>query len=307
MKTANEFRGAYTVMVTPFKEDGSGIDEKALRRFIDWQIAEGVPGLMPLGSTGEFLACDDKERTDITKWTIDHVAGRVQVIVGTANHRTEVAIRYSQEAEALGADGVMIIPPYYYKPSDDEIYTYYARINEKISIPIMLYNNPFNNRVDMSAEFVAKMWRELENVKYIKEASGVTERAYEVRRLTGDGMVVFGGWRPLEAYLIGAKGHVSPYGNYMPRQSVALYDLAVKGEVAKAEALYNTVLEITKLIDGKMAVQKALCGLAGYPMGEPRAPRHTMKELGKDGAQRVEKLKAILAGLGVLSAAQAAE
>ena len=204
MKTANEFRGAYTVMVTPFKDDNSGIDEKALRRFIDWQIAEGVPGLMPLGSTGEFLAVDDAERTSLVTWTIDHVAGRVPVIVGTANHRTEVAIRYSQEAEALGADGVMIIPPYYYKPSDEEIYTYYARIDEKISIPIMLYNNPFNNRVDMSAEFVARLWRELGNVKYIKESSGVTERTYEVRRLTGDGMIVFGGWRPLEAYRIGA-------------------------------------------------------------------------------------------------------
>ncbi|HJO68831.1 MAG TPA: dihydrodipicolinate synthase family protein, partial [Rhodospirillales bacterium] len=224
-----EFRGAYSVTVTPFTDDGSGIDERALRRFVDWQIDEGVPGLIPLGSTGEFLAVSDDERTQVVKATIDQAAGRVPVLVGTANHRTEVAIRYSQEAQDLGADGLMIIPPYYYKASDEEIFTYYQRIDEAVSIPIMLYNNPFNNRIDMSAEFVARLWRELDNIKYIKEASGVTERVYEVRRLTDDGMIVFGGWRPFEAYLLGAKGHVSPYGNYMPRQSVALYDLTVKG------------------------------------------------------------------------------
>ncbi|MDP6804751.1 MAG: dihydrodipicolinate synthase family protein [Rhodospirillales bacterium] len=301
-----EFRGAYSVTVTPFTDDGSGIDEKALRRFVDWQIDEGVPGLIPLGSTGEFLAVSDDERTQVVKATIDQAAGRVPVLVGTANHRTEVAVRYSQEAQDLGADGLMIIPPYYYKASDEEIFTYYQRIDEAVSIPIMLYNNPFNNRIDMSAEFVARLWRELDNIKYIKEASGVTERVYEVRRLTDDGMIVFGGWRPFEAYLLGAKGHVSPYGNYMPRQSVALYDLTVKGDLKAAEALYNTLLEITTLIGGQMAVQKALCRLVGYPMGDARPPRHTLAELGEDGARRLAGAKAVLEDLGLIPVEKAA-
>ena len=301
-----EFQGAHTVTVTPFTDDGLGIDERALRRFVDWQIDEGVPGLIPLGSTGEFLAVSDDERTQVIKATIDQAAGRVPVIVGTANHRTEVAIRYSQEAQDLGADGLMIIPPYYYKPTDEEIFNYYRRIDEAVSIPIMLYNNPFNNRVDMSAEFVARLWRELDNVKYIKEASGVTERVYEIRRLTDDGMIVFGGWRPYEAYLLGAKGHVSPYGNYMPRQSVALYDLTVKGDLKAAEAIYNKLLEITTLIGGQMAVQKALCRVVGYPMGDARPPRNTLAELGEDGARRLAGAKAVLEDLGVVPVEKAA-
>jgi len=306
-KQHDTWRGAYTVFVTPFTEDRRKIDEKALRRFLDWQVESGIPGVIALGSTGEFVAVSDAERTQIVKATVDQIAGRIPVLIGTAAHRNEDAIRYSVEAQALGADGLMIIPPYYYKPTDEEIYTYYKEIDREVSIPIMLYNNPFNNRVDMSAEFVARMYHELKNVKYIKEASGVTERVYEVRRLTNDGMIVFGGWRPWEAYLIGAVGHVSPYGNYMPRQSQAMYDLAMAGKIKEGEALYNKVLEVTKLIGGHMAVQKALCRLVGYPMGEPRRPRHTLAEMGKDGADRVEKLKKVLGELGVLPTRQAAE
>ena len=153
-KEVHEFPRSYTVTITPFTEDHGAIDLEAHRRFIDWQLASGVPGLIILGTTGEFLTVSDAERTEFVRTTIEHVAGRVPVLVGTMNAYTDNAVRYSREAEALGADGLMIVPPYYYTPTDDEIFGYYRAISEAVSIPIMLYNNPVTSNVDMSAALV---------------------------------------------------------------------------------------------------------------------------------------------------------
>ena len=141
--------------ITPFTEDGKAIDIPAWTRFLDWQLAEGVPGIIILGTTGEFLTLTDDERTQFVEATVKHVAqARCTVLVGTMNAYTPNAVRYSREAEELGADGLMIIPPYYYTPTEDEIFAYYKAICETVSIPIMLYNNPFTSNVDMSAKLV---------------------------------------------------------------------------------------------------------------------------------------------------------
>ncbi len=144
---AKEFRGSYTVSVTPFTEDGSGIDFGALKNFLDWQLEVGVPGIIALGSTGEFLAVNDEERRQIVETYVNHIDGRMPVIIGTMNAHTPNAVRHSRQAEDLGADGVMIIPPYYYTPTDDEIFRYYEAIDAAISIPVMLYNNPVTSNV----------------------------------------------------------------------------------------------------------------------------------------------------------------
>ena len=114
------FRGSYTVAITPFTEDGSAIDVAALKRFLDWQVAVGVPGVIILGTTGEFLTVTDAERELLVDTTVKHVAGRMDVLVGTMNAHTPNAVRYSREAEELGAAGLMIVPPYYVTPTDDE-------------------------------------------------------------------------------------------------------------------------------------------------------------------------------------------
>ena len=117
-----QFRGSYTVTITPFSEGGKKIDLPAWRRFLDWQIRTGVPGIIILGTTGEFLTISDEERRMFVEATVKHVRGRVHVLVGTMNSYTPNAVRYSREAEELGADGLMIIPPYYYTPTEDEIF-----------------------------------------------------------------------------------------------------------------------------------------------------------------------------------------
>ena len=139
---AHNFRGSFAVTVTPFTGDGSRLDIPAWRRFLDWQLAEGVPGIIILGTTGEFLTISDDERFEFVEATVKHIDKRIPVLVGTMNAHTPRAVRHSVEAEKLGADGFMIIPPYYYTPTDDEIFAYYKAICDKTSLPIMLYNNP---------------------------------------------------------------------------------------------------------------------------------------------------------------------
>src|SRR5581483_4310485 len=197
------FRGSYTVSITPFTEDGRKIDLPAWRRFLDWQIRTGVPGIIILGTTGEFLTISDEERRQFVEATVKHAKGRLHVLVGTMNAYTPNAVRYSREAEELGADGLMIIPPYYYTPTEDEIFAYYKAICEKVSIPIMLYNNPYTSNVDMSAALVARLTRDFEQIRYIKEASQDMARVYDICELTKGVMNVFAGQRVVESYMYG--------------------------------------------------------------------------------------------------------
>ncbi|MEM8665757.1 MAG: dihydrodipicolinate synthase family protein, partial [Pseudomonadota bacterium] len=267
-------KGSYTVTITPFTEDGSAIDYAAWRRFLDWQVACGVPGVIILGTTGEFLTVSDKERAEFVEATIAHTAGRMKVMVGTMNAHTPHAVRYSMEAEAAGADGLMIIPPYYYTPTEDEIVAYYGAICEKVGLPIMLYNNPFTSNVDMSAALVARLTKSFEQIRYIKEASQDVARVHDIIEATDGVMNVWAGERVVESYLLGATGYVNPYGNYIPRASRAFVDWMGAGRAADA-------MRVQRLIDAMQAVigeghptyghqcySKALARAAGYPVGD---------------------------------------
>src|SRR5215469_3831866 len=127
------FRGSYSVTVTPFTADRRAIDVEVLRRFMEWQVESGVPGVIVLGTTGEYLTVSDEERALIVETTVKQVARRANVIVGTMNAHTPNAVRYSKQAEELGADGLMVLPPYYYTPTDDEIWRYYRAVSEAVS------------------------------------------------------------------------------------------------------------------------------------------------------------------------------
>ena len=236
-----QFRGSYTVTITPFTEDGKAIDMAAWRRFVDWQLAEGVPGLIILGTTGEFLTITDDERRAFVEATVRQVAKRVPVLVGTMNAYTPNAVRYSREAQELGADGLMIVPPYYYTPTEDEIFAYYRAICEAVTIPIMLYNNPFTTNVDMSAKLVARLTSAFEQIRYIKEASQDMARVYDIIEETDGVMNVFAGERIVESYLYGAIGYVNPYGNYIPRASHRICDFITEGRLEDAKQIERVI------------------------------------------------------------------
>ena len=290
------FRGSYAVTITPFTDDGSRIDIPAWKRFVDWQLAEGVPGLIILGTSGEFLTISDDQRSLFIESTVKHVAGRVPVLVGSMNAYTPIAVRYSVEAEALGADGLMIIPPYYYTPTDDEIFGYYRAICEKVSVPIMLYNNPFTSNVDMSAKLVARLTRAFEQIRYIKEASQDMARVYDIVEQTDGVMNVFAGQRIVESYLYGAVGYVNPYGNYIPRASTLICDLCAERRFDEAKRIERLINKIYATIQeghptyGHQCYSKALAAAQGYPVGDVRPPLTTFKELGQEGEKRLAKV-----------------
>ena len=305
---SKSFRGSYTVTITPFTEDGSAIDVPALRRFLDWQVAAGVPGVIILGSTGEFLTVSDEERRLFVKATVEHVARRMDVLVGTMNAHTPNAVRYSREAEELGADGLMIVPPYYYTPTEDEIFNYYRAISEAVSIPIMLYNNPFTSHVDMSAALVGRITKALGNVRYIKEASMDVARVYDVIEATDGVMNVFAGERIVESFLLGAVGYVNPYGNYIPHASSRIWDYLVEGRIDAAKAIQRMITRIDHIIAeghpmyGHQCYSKALAAAAGYPVGDVRKPLTTFAELGAEGVARRDRLVMIMKELDALTA-----
>lgn len=288
--------GSYTVTVTPFTPQGEAIDYAAWARFLDWQIASGVPGVIVLGTTGEFLTLTDEERGEFVEATVKHVAGRIKVMVGTMNAYTPNAVRYSRQAEDLGADGLMIIPPYYYTPTDDEIFNYYKAICEAVSLPIMLYNNPFTSNVDMSAQLVGRLAKSFGQVRYIKEASQRIERIQDII-VESDGLMnVWAGQRVLESYKMGAVGYVNPYGNYIPRASVKFVEWAEQARWEDVWAVQRIIQEFDGIITaghplyGHQCYSKALAAAAGYPVGDVRPPITTFESLGEEGRERVARM-----------------
>ena len=302
----NNFRGSFTVAVTPFTEDLANIDFSAWQKFLDWQLSEGVPGIIILGTTGEFLTIKDEERQEFVESTVNHIKNRIPVLVGTANAHTPNAVRYSKEAEELGADGLMISPPYYYTPTHDEIFNYYKEICEQVSIPIMLYNNPFTTNVDMPPKLIAKLTKDFEQIRYIKEASMDAARVFDIIVATDGIMNVFAGERIVESYLLGAVGYVNPYGNYIPKASTRICEMMTDGRVSEAKRIQHLIDEIQEVIGeghptyGHQCYSKALAALAGYPVGDVRPPLTTFKELGNEGEERVEKLSSLIGKLNIL-------
>jgi 4-hydroxy-tetrahydrodipicolinate synthase len=301
-----QFRGCHSVIVTPFTPDGSAVCVDSLKEFLDWQLACEVPGVIVLGTTGEFLTITDDERNLIVETTVKHVAGRMDVLVGTSNAYTPRAVRFSREAEQLGADGLMIIPPYYYTPTEDEIFAYYRAISEAVSIPIMLYNNPFTSNVDMSAELVIRLTRALENVRYIKEASMDIGRVFDIVEGTEGVMNVYAGQRPVESFLLGAVGYVNPYANYLPYSTARMWDYLVDGKLEQAKAIQAVLKKIDKIIAaghptyGHQCYSKALAAAMGHPVGDVRPPLTTFAQLGAEGEERMRALLPLCAEMDAL-------
>ena len=287
MSTHESFRGSHTVLATPFTADGSAIDTDALRRLVDWQINSGSHGLIPLGSTGEFLSVSDEERRQVVETVVEAADGRVPVLIGTADEWTDKAVRYSVEAQAMGADGLMVISPYYSSPTEDELFEHFRRISDAVAIPIMVYNNPNTANVDLRPEFVARLGT-LENVRYIKESSGDISRVREIHRISGS-VSVFAGYHPFESLAAGAKGYVSVIGNFLPAESAAVCDLMDAGRHDDALRLYNRMIPLLNAIAGDKYVSATKCAMAavGMPIGDPRPPRLTLPEADVTGLHKL--------------------
>jgi 4-hydroxy-tetrahydrodipicolinate synthase len=293
---AKPFRGTYTVLITPFDETGAKVDLKAMADLVDWQIKQGIHGLIPLGSTGEFLSLTDDEQAAVAETAIKAAKGRVPVLIGTGCENTLDGVRLSKRAESLGADGVMIIPPFYSTPTEDELFEHYRRIGEAIGIPIMIYNNPATANVDMRPETVKRL-SAIDNVRYIKESTLEVTRVRDIIDLCGDRMTVFAGILGYESFWLGAQGWVAVCSNLLPAESAKLFELVADAKDQPAAlALYKRILPIVRWVGGHryVAATKAGFGMMGRPVGPPRPPRLPLP------AADVEALRKDLKALGVI-------
>ena len=275
MSPTHNWRGTYTVLITPFTPDGRAVDVPALKRLVDWQIEQGIHGLIPLGSTGEFLSMTMAEQEMVMEVCIKQAAGRVPVLIGTGAEWTDEAVMKARLAESLGADGVMVIPPYYSTPTPDELFEHYRKIGEAVSFPIMIYNNPATANVDLTPEIVARLAR-IDNVRYIKESTLEVTRVRDIIELCGDKMTVFAGILGYESFWLGAQGWVAVCSNFLPRDSARLFELvADHKDQVNALALYRRMLPLVKMVGGHryVAASKVALGYMGLPVGIPRAPR----------------------------------
>ncbi|MEM8948620.1 MAG: dihydrodipicolinate synthase family protein [Pseudomonadota bacterium] len=293
------FRGTYTVLVTPFTADGSGVDADALKRLVNWQIDQGIHGLIPLGSTGEFLSISREERRQVVEICVAEAKGRVPILVGTGMEATFDVIELSREAEAMGADGVMIIPPFYSTPTEGELFEHYRLIGEAISIPIMVYNNPATANVDLLPSTLARL-SEIDAVTMVKESTLEVTRVRDILELCGDRLTVFAGILGYESFWLGAEGWVAVCSNIIPKESARLFELvADQGDREAALALYKKILPIVCWVGGHryVSASKAALAMMDMPVGEPRAPRLPLPE-----SERAELAKN-LHELGLIAAA----
>lgn len=275
-----KLRGTYTVIVTPFTEDGSEVNEKMLRWLVDFQISEGIHGIITLASNGEFLSLSEQERHDVARIVIDQARGRVPVVVGTAAESTTDVIRYTRDAEKLGADCAMVLTPYYCWIDEEEIYTHYKRIAESVSLPIMLYNHPASTVLDIKPPLVARLAK-IDNILYIKESTTDTRRVYQINDLCQGDITVFAGYLGYESFMVGAEGWVSVCANLIPRKSAELFELAVdKNDKDAAWKCFKEIVPIIDFLGDHLYVHgmKAAFKMLGRDMGDPRPPRLPMRK-----------------------------
>ena len=233
-----QFSGALTALVTPFKN--GAIDEEKYRELIEWQIQEGINGLVPCGTTGESATLSHSEHEDVIRICIDQVKGRVPVIAGAGSNNTKEAIGLTQFAKKTGADAALIITPYYNKPTQEGLVAHFKAIAAEVSIPTVVYNVPGRTGVNVTPATMARLYKEIPDVVGVKEATGDVMQASNILELVDDKFVLLSGddfvLAPLMA--IGAKGVISVVSNIMPRLFADMCAAGLKGDMQRMRELH---------------------------------------------------------------------
>ena len=239
------FGGAIVAIVTPFRK--GKVDEEALRRLIEEQIAGGTDGIAPCGTTGESTTLSHEEHDRVIEITVEAVKKRVPVIAGTGSNSTAEAIRLTKHAWKAGADAALIVCPYYNRPTQEGLYLHYRAIAEEVPIPIIIYNIPGRTGTNMLTETLARL-AEIPNIVGVKEASGSLKQMSDVIRLCGPDFCVLSGDDifTLGLLAIGGKGVISVISNVVPQDMAAMVDAFAAGDLSKARSLHH---RISPLID----------------------------------------------------------
>ncbi len=284
------FKGAITALITPFK--GDNIDEKAFQNFVEWQIKEGINGLVPCGTTGESPTLSYDEHKRIIELCVEVANGKVPVIAGTGSNSTAEAIMLSKHAEKVGADGVLIVSPYYNKPNQEGLFRHYKAINDSIGIPIITYNIPGRSVVDISDENTARMAKELKNVVGIKDASGNLARISTLRiKLGGRNFCQLSGddGTALAFNAQGGVGCISVTSNIAPKLVTEVQNLWFAGKNKEALELHDKLmpLHMAMFCDTSPGPVKYAANLMGLCEACLRLP---LIEIGDDKKAIVKKI-----------------
>jgi len=225
--------GSMPALVTPFK--AGKVDEEALRALVEWQIASGSTGLVPVGTTGESPTLSHDEHKRVVEIVVDQAKGRVPVIAGAGSNNTIEAIDLAVHAEKAGADAVLVVTPYYNKPTQEGMYQHFKAVNDAIGIPIIIYNIPPRSVVDMSVETMTRLY-ELKNIVGVKDATANLARVSQQRHAMGPDFIQLSGEDMTALAYMAAGGHgcISVVANIAPRLCADLMDAALKGDFATA-------------------------------------------------------------------------
>ena len=288
------FSGSITALVTPFK-DGA-VDEAAFRAFINWQIEQGTHGLVPVGTTGESPTLSHKEHDRVIEICVNEVKGRVPVIAGAGSNSTEEAIGFSKHAEKVGADAVLIVTPYYNKPTQEGLYQHFKAINDAIGIPIFIYNIPGRSVIDMSVETMALLF-ELKNIAGVKDATANLARTSLQRQAMGPDFIQLSGEDATALGFMAHGGHgcISVTSNVAPRLCAEMQEACLKGDYASALKVQDRLMPLhTNLfIETNPSPVKYAASVLGLMQDDVRLPMIPVSE----GTKQAVRSAMVHAGL----------
>lgn len=297
MAELNRIHGTYTALVTPFSPGGAEVDFAALEDLVDAQITAGVTGLVPCGTTGETPTLTDREQLDVISCVVRKSAGRVPVIAGTGSNDTAKSIKASKAALEAGAAGVMIVMPYYNKPSPRGMREHVVAIAREVTCPIVLYNIPGRSVVDLPTETTVEICEAAPNVVAVKDATGNVLRCQELKRRLGDRLTVMSGDDALTLGMMaaGASGVISVSSNVLPDRVAAVTTLLERGNITEARALHFALLPLHGVLfaEPNPAPAKAALSMLGKMNADVRLPM-----VPASPATR-ERIHDVLAELGV--------
>jgi 4-hydroxy-tetrahydrodipicolinate synthase len=261
------FRGSFTALVTPFRQDGS-LDEKAFANLVEWQIGEGTQGLVPVGTTGESPTLSHAEHRRVVEICVETAKGRVPVIAGAGSNNTSEAIELAQYAEKIGADAVLVVTPYYNKPNQRGLYAHFAAVAKATKLPIVIYNIPPRSIIDMTPETMGRLAHDFVNIVGVKDATAKVDRVSDQRITCGDDFIQLSGE---DASALGFNAHggvgcISVTANVAPRLCAEFQDASLSGDRDRA----------IELQDRLMPLHRAL-----FIEPNPSGPKYALSRLGR--------------------------
>ncbi len=291
------FRGSIVAIVTPFDREGN-FDEETFRQLIEFQIENGTDAIVPCGSTGEAATLDHRGHTEVIRACVEQVKKRVPILAGTGSNSTSEAIELTRAAKEAGADGALLITPYYNKPSQEGLYQHFKTVAEQVALPQMLYNVPGRTGINLTVDTTVRL-AELPNVIGLKDASGGVNQAGEILARTGEEFAILSGDDALTLpfMAVGAKGVISVTANIMPAAVKSLVRAVEEGRWADARRQHLELLDIhnAMFIESNPTPVKAALELMGKCSARVRLPLVTMQP------KSIEQLKQVMARHGLIA------